>query len=639
MAAVETAPPSETDGYTGALGNRSLLRFITCGSVDDGKSTLIGRLLYEAGVLLEDQLVALKSDSNRFGTQDGELDFALLLDGLQAEREQGITIDVAYRYFSTDQRMFIVADTPGHEQYTRNMVTGASTADCAVLLVDARKGVLTQTRRHATIVSLLGIRHVAVAVNKMDLVGYRQERFRAIECEVEALSRGIDAQDVICIPVSALRGDHVTAPSGAMPWHEGPTLLDYLENVGLDEQRLQSAPLRFPVQWVIRPDLDFRGFAGTVASGTVAPGDRIVVYPSGGEARIARIVTYDGDRELAGAGESVVLTLTDELDVSRGDLIVKPGELPQVGDQLEATVVWMGDEPMLRGRNYRIRVGTRTVTATVAPLKYKLNVDSREHVAATKLELNEIGVCDLELDQPIAFDPYSDNRETGGFILIDRITNATVGAGMLRYALRRSENVRSQPLDVDKAARALQKGQKPCIVWLTGLSGAGKSTIANLLERRLQSEGRHTYLLDGDNVRRGLNKDLGFTPADRVENIRRVGEVAKLMVDAGLIVIASFISPYRSERLAIRQLVDEGEFIEVFVDVPLEIAERRDPKGLYRKARRGELLNFTGIDAPYEPPQRPEVRLDTTLLTPPQATDRVIGTLAAMRILHDDRPG
>jgi bifunctional enzyme CysN/CysC len=503
-----------------------------------------------------------------------------------------------------------------------------------VLLVDARKGVLTQTRRHATIVSLLGIRHVAVAVNKMDLVGYREGRFRDIESEVGTFARRVGLEDVICIPVSALRGDHVTTPSGSMPWHRGPTLLDYLENVDVDEQRLQSGPLRFPVQSVIRANLDFRGFAGTVASGTVAPGDRIVVCPSGGEARVARIVTYGGDRQRAAAGESVVLTLTEELDVSRGDLIVKPGEVPHLGDQLEATVVWMGNEPMLRGRNYRMKLATKTVTATVAPIKYKLNVDSREHVAATRLELNEIGVCDLELDQPIAFDPYSANRETGGFILIDRITNATVGAGMLHYALRRSENVRRQPLDVDKAARALQKGQKPCVVWLTGLSGAGKSTIANLLERRLHSEGRHTYLLDGDNVRRGLNKDLGFTPADRVENIRRVGEVVKLMVDAGLIVIASFISPYRSERLAIRQLLDEGEFIEVFVDVSLEAAEQRDPKGLYKKARRGELINFTGIDAPYEPPEQPDVRLDTVALTPAEATDRLMYALAQARIPH-----
>ena len=633
MAAVGKLTSADVDAYLEAYENRSLLRFITCGSVDDGKSTLIGRLLYEAQLLLEDQLAALESDSRRFGTQDGELDFALLLDGLQAEREQGITIDVAHRYFSTDRRMFIVFDTPGHEQYTRNTVTGASTADCAVILVDARKGMLTQTRRHSMLVSLLGMRHVAVAVNKMDLVDYDEERFREIEREVAALARRIGLEDAVCIPLSALRGDNVVAASGRMPWHDGPTLLGYLETVEVDQQRLQAAPFRLPVQWVNRGDRDFRGFAGTVASGTIARGERVVVCPSGRESRVARIVTYDGDLELAVAGQAVTLTLTEEIDVSRGDVIAKAGESPAVGDQFEATVVWMADGPMLRGRNYLMRIGTKTVTATIAPIKYKLNVDSLEHVAATKLELNEIGVCALELDAPIAFDPYSANRETGGFILIDRITYATVGAGLLRFALRRSDNVRRQAVDIDKAARAVIKAQRPCIVWLTGLSGAGKSTIANLLERRLHHAGHHTYLLDGDNVRQGLNKDLGFTAADRVENIRRVAEVAKLMVDAGLIVIASFISPYRSERLATRQLVDEGEFVEVFVDAPLEVAEARDPKGLYKKARRGELVNFTGIDAPYEAPEQPELRLDTAVLTPEEATERVIAALVRAGIL------
>jgi bifunctional enzyme CysN/CysC len=633
MTTIDAAESVGVVSYLEDFGRRGLLRFITCGSVDDGKSTLIGRLLYESELLFEDQLATLESDSRRMGTQNGDIDFALLLDGLQAEREQGITIDVAHRYFSTDRRMFIVADTPGHEQYTRNMVTGASTADCAVILIDARKGVLTQTRRHTTIVSLLGIRHVAFAVNKMDLVGYREWRFREIEQDVDTFARTIGLEDVVCIPVSAVQGDNVVTASGRTPWHDGPTLLGYLENVEVDELRLQSVPFRFPVQWVNRPDLDFRGFAGTIASGMITPGERVVVGPSGRESRVARIITYDGDADLAVAGESVTLTLTDEVDVSRGDLLAKPGELPHVGDQLEATVVWMADEPMLRGRNYRMRVGTKAVTATIAPIKYRLNVDSREHVAATKLELNDIGVCDLELDQPIAFDPYNINRETGGFILVDRITNATVGAGLLHYALRRSENVHRQRLDVDKSARAAIKAQKPCIVWLTGLSGAGKSTIANLLERRLHDARQHTYLLDGDNVRRGLNKDLGFAAADRVENIRRVAEVAKLMVDAGLIVIASFISPYRSERLMIRQLVDDGEFVEVFVDVPLEVAEQRDPKGLYKKARRGELINFTGIDAPYEAPESPDVRIDTVALTPTQAVEQVIEALITAGIL------
>jgi bifunctional enzyme CysN/CysC len=624
---------SGLDAYLQRCERRSLLRFITCGSVDDGKSTLIGRLLYESQLLFDDQLAALESDSKRNGTQGDQLDFALLLDGLQAEREQGITIDVAYRYFSTDRRTFIVADTPGHEQYTRNMVTGASTADCALLLVDARKGVLTQTRRHAALVSLLGIHHAAVAVNKMDLVGYGEERFREIEREAAELARRTALADVRCIPLSALHGDNVVAAGQRMPWYDGPTLLEYLETVEVDQSQLVAAPFRLPVQWVNRPDLDFRGFAGTVASGTVAAGERVVVLPSGRQSTVDRIVTYDGDLQLAVAGQAVTLTLADEIDVSRGDVIARPEDAPDVGDQFEATVVWMADEPLLRGRNYLLRIGTRVATATIAPLKYKLQMEPLEHVPANKLELNEIGVCGIELDRPIAFDPYTVNRDTGGFILIDRITKATVGAGMLHFALRRSTNIQWQSVDVDKRARAELKGQLPCLVWLTGRPGAGKTTIANLLERRLHALGRHTYLLDGDNVRHGLNKDLGFTAADRVENIRRVGEVAKLMVDAGLIVIASFISPYRSERLTVRQLLDDGEFLEVFVDAPLEVAEQRDPKGLYKKARRGELVNFTGIDAPYEAPERPELRLDTVALTPEEAAERVIAALVRAGIL------
>jgi bifunctional enzyme CysN/CysC len=624
---------SDVLAYLDGHERKSLLRFITCGSVDDGKSTLIGRLLYESQMLFEDQLAALEADSRKLGTQGEELDFALLLDGLAAEREQGITIDVAYRYFSTDQRKYIVADTPGHEQYTRNMVTGASTADCAVILVDARQGVLTQTRRHTYLVSLLGIRHIVLAVNKMDLVEYAERPFSEVEDEYRSFAREIGADDVVCIPVSGLRGDNVVERSGNTSWYRGPTLMQHLETVEVDEDRMARAPFRLPVQWVNRPNLNFRGFAGTIASGTIAPGDRIVVLPSASQSVVERIVTHDGDLPIAVAGQSVTLTLTDEIDVSRGDMIAKANERPSVGSQFEATIVWMAGEPMLPGRNYLMRVGTATVTATVAPLKYRINVNSLEHLAATRLELNEIGVCDLELDRAIAFDPYRANRDTGGFILIDRITNNTVGAGMLHFALRRSDNVHWQAIEVDRHARARLAGQRPCVVWLTGLSGAGKSTIANLVEQRLHAHGRQTYLLDGDNIRHGLNKDLGFTAADRVENIRRAGEVAKLMVDAGLIVIASFISPFRSERRTIRALVDEGEFFEVFVDVPLAVAEERDPKGLYAKARRGELKNFTGVDSPYEVPEEPELHLDTGAITAEDAAQQVLDALEAAGVL------
>jgi bifunctional enzyme CysN/CysC len=613
--------------YLASHEQKRMLRFITCGSVDDGKSTLIGRLLFESQMLFEDHLAALESDSRKSGTQGDELDLALLLDGLTAEREQGITIDVAYRYFSTDRRKYIVADTPGHEQYTRNMITGASTADCAVVLIDARKGVLTQTRRHSYLVSLIGIRHIVLAVNKMDLVEYSEERFRTIEEEYRSFASEIGVPDFTCIPLSGLTGANVVEPSDEMAWYDGPTLLQYLEGVELDEERMQLAPFRMPVQWVNRPDLDFRGFAGTIAGGTISPGDRIVALPSGQTSEVARIVTYDGDLEQAVAGQSITLTLTDEIDVSRGDVIAKADDRPEVARQFEATLVWMAEEPMLPGRNYLLRIGSASATATVAPLKYKLNVNSLERLAATKLELNEIGVADLELDRAIAFDPYAENRETGGFILIDRITSRTVGAGLLHFALRRSSNVHWQAVDVDKHSRAALSQQRPCIVWLTGLSGSGKSTIANVVERKLHALGRHTYLLDGDNVRHGLNKDLGFTDADRVENIRRVGEVARLMVDAGLIVIASFISPFRSERRTARALVEDGEFLEVYVDTPLAIAEQRDVKGLYAKARRGELENFTGIDSPYEPPEHPELRVDTSVLTPEEAADEVIAAL------------
>jgi bifunctional enzyme CysN/CysC len=601
--------------------------------VDDGKSTLIGRLLYESKMLFEDQLAALEADSKKVGTRGGDIDYALLLDGLAAEREQGITIDVAYRFFSTDRRKFIVADTPGHEQYTRNMVTGASTADLAIILIDARKGVLVQTRRHSYLVSLIGIRHVVVAVNKMDLVDYSQEVFDRIEAEYREFAERIGLRDITVIPISGVKGDNVVEKSAQTPWYQGPALMGLLETVEIDEQRLLQTPFRLPVQWVNRPNLDFRGFAGTIAGGVIRPGQRIRVQPSGRESTVARIVSADGDLERAVAHQSITLTLAEEVDISRGDVISTVESPAQVADQFEATLVWMSDQPMLRGRNYLMKIGAKTVTATVMPLKHKVNVNTLEQVAGTKLELNEIGVVDLALDRPIAFDPYQDNRDTGGFILIDRMSHNTVGAGMLRFALRRSSNVHWQAIDVNKQSHASNKGQKPCVLWFTGFSGAGKSTIANLVEKKLFALGRHTYLLDGDNVRHGLNKDLGFTEADRVENIRRVAEVAKLMVDAGLVVLTAFISPFRSERQSARALLEPGEFIEVFVDTPIGVAEQRDPKGLYKKARRGELKNFTGIDSPYEAPTSPEIRIDTTELTAQAAAEQIVAALQAKGML------
>lgn len=606
--------------------HKSLLRFITCGSVDDGKSTLIGRLLYESHLIFDDHLSALESDSRRVGTQGGELDLALLLDGLQAEREQGITIDVAYRYFSTDRRKFIVADTPGHEEYTRNMVTGASTAELAVILVDARKGMLTQTRRHSYLVSLLGIRHVVLAVNKMDLVGYSSDRFANIQNEYREFAHKIGLRDVTAVPVSALCGDNIVSPSSHMPWYDGPNLLEYLETVSVDEE-YSKGPMRMWVQWVNRPNLDFRGFSGRISSGVVRPGDRVRVLPSGTESRIERIVTMDGDLEAATAGQSVTLSLSDEIDISRGDLIVASDAPAQVADQFEAHVVWMNENPMLPGRSYLVKIGTRIVGATINHPKYRVNVNTLEHLAASSLELNEIGVCTISLDRPIPFDPYTDNRDTGGFIIIDRLTNVTIGCGLLHFALRRSHNIQWQTVQVDQQARSRQNGHRPVVVWFTGLSGAGKSTIANLVETQLHSEGIRTYLLDGDNVRHGLNRDLGFTDADRVENIRRVAEVAHLMTDAGLVVLASFISPFRAERLMARELIEPGEFIEVFVDTPLDVAETRDVKGLYAKARRGELTNFTGIDSPFEPPVEPDIHIDTTRLTAEQAAEVVLDAI------------
>jgi len=613
--------------------HKSLLRFITCGSVDDGKSTVIGRLLYESKMLFEDQLAAIEADSKKWGTQGGEIDFALLVDGLAAEREQGITIDVAYRFFSTDRRKFIVADTPGHEQYTRNMITGASTADLAVILIDARKGVLTQTRRHSYLVSLIGIRKVVLAINKMDLMAYSEQVFRSIVEQYGDFARQIGLEDITPIPLSALRGDNMVAHSEHTPWYHGPTLMGYLETVEVDEQRHQASAFRLPVQWVNRPNLDFRGFAGTIASGTIKPGERIRAQPSGRESTVSRIVTANGDQPLAVAGQSITLTLADEIDISRGDVISGADSPAEVADQFETTLVWMSEDPMLPGRPYLLKLGTRTVGATITEPKYKVNVNTLEHLAAKKLDLNEIGVCNIALDRPVAFDPYSANRETGGFILIDRLSNNTVGAGMLHFALRRAHNIHLQPVDIDKQARASLKGQRPAVVWMTGLSGSGKSTIANLVEKKLHAMGRHSYLLDGDNVRHGLNRDLGFTDADRVENVRRVAEVSRLMVDAGLIVITAFISPFSAERAMARGLVAADEFVEVYVDTPLEVVEARDVKGLYKKARRGELRNFTGIDSPYEVPEAPELRVNTVSCTAEEAAERVIACLRQLAVI------
>ncbi len=632
MAHVSDLIATDIEAYLHQHEHKSLLRFITCGSVDDGKSTLIGRLLYDSKMIFEDQLAALEADSKKVGTQGGDIDFALLVDGLAAEREQGITIDVAYRFFSTDKRKFIVADTPGHEQYTRNMVTGASTADLAIILIDARKGVLVQTRRHSYLVSLIGIKKVVLAINKMDLVDYSKDVFERIVEEYKAFAARIGLTDIVAIPISGLKGDNIATPSAHTSWYHGPILMAYLETVEIEEDA-QSRPFRFPVQWVNRPNLDFRGFAGTIASGTIRKGDRIRVLPSARESTVTRIVTMEGDLDHAIAGQAVTLTLADEVDISRGDVLAKPDHLPAVADQFEATVIWMAAEPMLPGRPYWLKLGNKQVTATITEPKYKVNVNTLEHLAAKKLELNEIGVCNLSIDQPVAFDPYTENRATGSFILIDRLTNATVGAGLLHFALRRSQNIHWQALDVNKQTRAEAKHQKPAILWFTGLSGAGKSTIANLVEKQLLALGKHTYLLDGDNVRHGLNRDLGFTDADRVENIRRVGEVSRLMVDAGLIVLVSFISPFRSERRMARALVEAGEFYEVHVDTPLAVAEERDVKGLYKKARRGELKNFTGIDSPYEPPEHPEIYIDTTRTTPEQAASQVVEALRAAGII------
>jgi bifunctional enzyme CysN/CysC len=617
----------DIDAYLEQHQQKSLLRFITCGSVDDGKSTLIGRLLYDSKMIFEDQLAALEADSKRVGTQGQEIDFALLVDGLAAEREQGITIDVAYRFFTTEKRKFIVADTPGHEQYTRNMVTGASTADLAVILIDARKGVLTQTRRHSFLAHLIGIKHIVLAVNKMDLVDYDKTIFDRITLAYRAFASEIGITNFTAIPISGFKGDNITALSDNTPWFKGPALIEHLENVEIGAAADEAKPFRLPVQWVNRPNLDFRGFSGQLASGKVRPGDAVRILPSGKTTTVDRIVTLDGDLDEAVAGQSVTLTLADEVDCSRGDVIAAADNPPEAADQFEATLVWMADEAMIAGRAYWLKLATQSVSATIQQPKYEINVNTLDHLAAKTLELNGIGVVELSTDKPITFEAYGDNRTLGGFILIDKLTNATVAAGMLHFSLRRAQNVHWQATDISRDMRANLKNQRPALLWFTGLSGSGKSTIANLVEKKLHRMNRHSFLLDGDNVRHGLNRDLGFTEADRIENIRRVGEVAKLMSDAGLIVITAFISPFRAEREMVRSMLPEGEFIEVFIDTPLAEAERRDVKGLYKKARAGQLKNFTGIDSPYEAPESPEIRIDTTAMTPEEAADLIIDRL------------
>ena len=627
-----TAPMTQLAAYLAEQEKKSLLRFLTCGSVDDGKSTLIGRLLYDSKLLFEDHLAALEKDSKKHGTTGGDIDFALLVDGLEAEREQGITIDVAYRFFATDRRKFIVADTPGHEQYTRNMATGASNSELAVILIDARKGVLTQTRRHAYIASLLGIRHVILAVNKIDLVDFSEDVFNSIVADFSLFATKLQFQTMVPIPISARFGDNVIGKSAHTPWYRGPSLLEHLETVDV-ESALGDKPFRMPIQWVNRPNLDFRGFSGTIVSGRIKPGDDVVVAKSGRRSAIKRIVTMDGDLDEALPGEAVTLTLADEIDISRGDLLSAPTERPEVSDQFSAHLLWMSEDEMLPGRQYLLKIGARTVPVSISELKHKVDVNTLDHMAGKTLALNEVGYGNISAAQPIAFDAYADNRDTGGFILIDRFTNATVAAGMIDFGLRRATNVHWQALDVNKTLRAETKGQKPAVLWFTGLSGSGKSTIANLVEGALFAEGRHTYLLDGDNVRHGLNHDLGFTDVDRVENIRRVAEAAKLFVDAGLIVLVSFISPFRSERRMARELLGPGEFIEVFVDTPIDVCMERDPKGLYRKARDGEIKNFTGIDSPYEAPETAELTLQTVQNDPATLAEKVVDYLRTRELI------
>jgi bifunctional enzyme CysN/CysC len=624
---------SDIDAYLRKHQQKSLLRFITCGSVDDGKSTLIGRLLFDTKMIFEDQLAALTADSKRIGTQGENIDFALLVDGLAAEREQGITIDVAYRYFATEKRKFIVADAPGHEQYTRNMVTGASTADLAIILVDARKGILTQTRRHSYLAHLLGIRNIVLAVNKMDLVAYSRATFESVVVQYQTFAQQIGIRNVTAIPISSLLGDNIVSSSSNTGWYAGPALLPHLESVEIDTLAAQRRPFRMPVQWVNRPNLDFRGFAGLISQGRLRPGDALRVLPSGRTTSVARIVTLGADLAEAVAGQSVTLTLSDEIDCSRGDVLVAADDAPEVADQFEATLVWMSEEPLLPGRPFWLKLATEFVTATIHSPKYQININSMEHLAAKTLGLNAIGVANLSTDKPLVFEAYEKSRELGGFILIDKISNATVAAGMLHFALRRASNVHWQPLDVDRNAHARLKHQHPRLLWFTGLSGAGKSAIANLVQKKLYALGKHSFLLDGDNIRHGLNRDLGFTDADRVENIRRIGEVAKLMTDAGLIVLTAFISPFRAERRMVREMSLPDEFIEIYVETPLDVAEQRDVKGLYKKARAGELKHFTGIDSPYEPPENPEIRVNTVETSADHAADEIVAYV--MRLERD----
>ena len=628
MAHVSDLIASDIQSYLAAHEQKELLRFITCGSVDDGKSTLIGRMLYESHMLFDDHLAALEADSKKVGTQEGEIDFALLVDGLAAEREQGITIDVAYRFFSTDKRKYIVADTPGHEEYTRNMATGASTADVAIILVDASQGVLTQTRRHSFIVSMVGVKRIILAVNKLDLVDYSQEVFESITNDFQNFAdEALNLDEITAIPISALKGDNIVSSSENTPWYEGVSIMEYLETVEVSSTS-QSRPFRMPVQWVNRPNREFRGFAGLIGSGCISPGDKIRVLPSGRESVVERIVTYDGDLELAGAGRSVTLTLEDEIDISRGDIITTANQPCSSADQFQTRILWMNDSAMMPGRQYLFKSNTQTTSMTLGRLKYRIDVNTLEELPANVLDMNEIGVCNISLSNRVAFDPYDEDPVMGGFIIVDRMTNNTVGMGLIDFALRRSDNIHWQSMDVTKQSRAEQKSQKPRLIWFTGLSGSGKSSIANILEKKLQSMGRHTITLDGDNIRHGLNRDLGFTKADRVENIRRVGETSKLMVDAGLICISSFISPFSSEREMVRNLMEDEEFVEVFVDTPLEVCESRDVKGLYAKARSGKLTNFTGISSPYETPENPEIRIDTTKLSAEEAADLIIDYLS-----------
>ncbi|WP_299746017.1 sulfate adenylyltransferase subunit CysN [Devosia sp.] len=619
-------PDTDIDLWLSQQTDKSLLRFLTCGSVDDGKSTLIGRLLYDSQLILDDQLASLKKESRNRTTGDEGIDFSLLVDGLAAEREQGITIDVAYRFFSTDKRKFIVADTPGHEQYTRNMATGASNAELALVLIDARKGVLTQTRRHSFILSLIGVKHVVLVINKIDLVDYDQAVFDRIEAEYRAFAAPLGFKTLAAIPVSALRGDNMLAQSKHTPWYNGPSLVPYLETIDVSED-LSAQPMRFPVQWVNRPNLDFRGFSGTVASGRVAVGEELLIAASRKPAKVARIVTMDGDLDHAIAGQAVTLVLDREVDISRGDVLTHPGETPEFSNQFQARVVWMSEESAFPGRSYLLKIGSQTVPATITDLKFRTNVNTLEQTAATKLDLNEVGTLTIATDKPIAFDPYASNALTGGFILIDRLSNATLGAGTIEFGLRRAQNLTYQSFDVNRQVRGTMKGQQPQVVWFTGLSGSGKSSIANLIEKRLTAEGRHAYILDGDNVRHGLNKDLGFTEAARVENVRRVAEVARLMADAGLVVLVSFISPFAKERQLAREIAGDIPFTEIYVDTPLEVCEARDPKGLYARARAGEIKNFTGIDSPFEPPKTPDIVLHGAISTPEELAEQLYAKL------------